>query len=244
MILVAAGKVDHDQLVALAEQHLRATCPRASAPGHAPARFTGGARHGRQPSEQAHLTFAFPAPSDAAPGLLCRAPVRRRGRRRHVVAAVPAGARGSRAGLFGQLDACTPLPTPACSTSTPRRRRGQAAAALAADRGDRRRGRRRRHPARARPGADAGAGGTADVARDAVGPGRLSSPASWPCTAAWSTRPRSSTRLLAVTLDDVRAAGARMIAGPVARATIGCRWPARHERVDRRSSPSPGTTGA
>ena len=47
------------------------------------------------------------------------------------------------------------------------------------------------------------------------------SPASSRSTAGWSSRPRWSRELEAVTLDQVRAAGAAMLAGPRARATIG-----------------------
>ena len=45
--------------------------------------------------------------------------------------------------------------------------------------------------------------------------------ASSPSTAGWSSPPRWSRELEAVTLDDVRAAGAKMLAGPRASATIG-----------------------
>ena len=71
-------------------------------------------------------------------------------------------------------------------------------------------------PARARPGPGPGQGRPADVARKPLGPGRVMSPASSPCTAGWSSRPRWSRELEAVTLDQVRAAGredARRAAG-------------------------------
>ena len=64
--LVAAGKVDHDQLVALAERHLAGILagPKAA---HEVARFVGGSRIVRHPTEQAQLTLAFPGPCDTAP---------------------------------------------------------------------------------------------------------------------------------------------------------------------------------
>jgi predicted Zn-dependent peptidase len=64
--LVAAGKVDHDQLVALAEQHLSALPPGPKV-AHEIATFVGGTRLGRHPTEQAQLTLGFRAPSDTDP---------------------------------------------------------------------------------------------------------------------------------------------------------------------------------
>jgi predicted Zn-dependent peptidase len=58
LMLVAAGKVDHDNLVDLAQQRLgdlpagEALCPQ-------PAAFGGGARALRPRADQAHLTFAY-----------------------------------------------------------------------------------------------------------------------------------------------------------------------------------------
>jgi predicted Zn-dependent peptidase len=66
LALVAAGKVDHDALVALAERHL-ADLPEGTAAAPEPGRFTGGTRVGRGASEQAHLTLAFPAPAQRDP---------------------------------------------------------------------------------------------------------------------------------------------------------------------------------
>ena len=62
LILAAAGKVDHDQLVALAEQRF-ADLPEGTIADPAPAHFTGGISTNRQSSEQAHLTLAYPAPA-------------------------------------------------------------------------------------------------------------------------------------------------------------------------------------
>jgi predicted Zn-dependent peptidase len=65
IILAAAGKVSHDEVVSLAERHLAELA--SGAPSESPAaRFTGGVRVGRVASEQAHLTFGFEAPADRA----------------------------------------------------------------------------------------------------------------------------------------------------------------------------------
>ncbi|MFL6863718.1 MAG: M16 family metallopeptidase [Allosphingosinicella sp.] len=66
LALVAAGKVDHDALVALAERHL-ADLPAGIVAPPEPGRFTGGTRVGRGASEQAHLTLAFSAPAQRDP---------------------------------------------------------------------------------------------------------------------------------------------------------------------------------
>jgi predicted Zn-dependent peptidase len=66
LALVAAGKVDHERLVALAERHF-ADLPVGTIDVPHPARFTGGTRVGRMSSEQAHLTLAFPAPPQRDP---------------------------------------------------------------------------------------------------------------------------------------------------------------------------------
>lgn len=62
LTLVAAGKVEHQALVELADRHFGALPPgRIDAPE--PGRFTGGARVGRMSSDQAHLALGFPAPA-------------------------------------------------------------------------------------------------------------------------------------------------------------------------------------
>jgi predicted Zn-dependent peptidase len=61
--LVAAGRVDHDQLVDLAARHFAALPPGRKAP-HEVAEFVGGTSFGRHPTEQAQLTLGYPAPSD------------------------------------------------------------------------------------------------------------------------------------------------------------------------------------
>jgi predicted Zn-dependent peptidase len=69
LILAAAGKVSHDDLVEVAERHL-GELPAGEAQVGRPALFTGGARVKRLPSEQAQLTLAFEAPAALAPGYL------------------------------------------------------------------------------------------------------------------------------------------------------------------------------
>jgi len=65
IIIAAAGKVSHDEMVELAGRHL-AEIGAGQAGEDGPARFTGGIRIGRAKSEQAHLTFGFEAPADRA----------------------------------------------------------------------------------------------------------------------------------------------------------------------------------
>ena len=175
-----------------------AACPTARSRRAEPARFGGGAAVGRRqggPGPSRRRLCRRPALLD--PDYLCRAAVRRHGRRRRLVAPVPGGARGARPGLFGLGVAAALSRLPACSMSMPRPRgarrprpralieRGVADAAETRD------------PARARPGPDAGQGGPADVARKLLGPGRLCrAPARAPRPAGRAGRDRraSSTR--------------------------------------------------
>jgi predicted Zn-dependent peptidase len=64
--LVAAGKVSHAALVELAERHL-ADLPHGTVAPAEPARFTGGDRVGRTASDQAHLALGFAGPAQLAP---------------------------------------------------------------------------------------------------------------------------------------------------------------------------------
>ena len=66
LYLVAAGKVDHDAFVREAEQRFGAV-PSGNAGTHEPAVFSGEQKLLRGRSDQAHLTFAFPAPSATDP---------------------------------------------------------------------------------------------------------------------------------------------------------------------------------
>lgn len=62
LALVAAGKVDHAELVALAERHFSGL-PTGGIDEGESARFTGGDRVGRASSDQAHLALGFAAPA-------------------------------------------------------------------------------------------------------------------------------------------------------------------------------------
>ncbi|HEX6377282.1 MAG TPA: pitrilysin family protein, partial [Allosphingosinicella sp.] len=66
LLLVGAGKVEHDRLVGLARQHLGGL-PAGKVEAPEPARFTGGTRVGRAAADQAHLALAFPAPAQLDP---------------------------------------------------------------------------------------------------------------------------------------------------------------------------------
>jgi predicted Zn-dependent peptidase len=66
LALVAAGRVDHAALVELAERHF-ASLPDGLAAAPEPGRFTGGTRVRRLATEQAHLALAFPAPAQRDP---------------------------------------------------------------------------------------------------------------------------------------------------------------------------------
>ncbi len=69
LILSAAGKVEHDALVALAERHF-VDLESGVAPSFEAGNFTNGARVGRSPCDQAHLTIAYPAPAVSSPEYL------------------------------------------------------------------------------------------------------------------------------------------------------------------------------
>ena len=64
-VLVAAGAVDHDALVALAERWLGGL-PAGVRPATIDASFGGGAQHDRRKFEQAHLTLGLSAPGHAS----------------------------------------------------------------------------------------------------------------------------------------------------------------------------------
>jgi len=61
-VLTGAGKVDHAELVALAEARLGALAT-AEPPAHEAARYTGGEHRDARKLEQAHVTLAYEAPS-------------------------------------------------------------------------------------------------------------------------------------------------------------------------------------
>ena len=65
LIVAAAGKVVHDDLVRLADEHL-AHLPEGQAEHGTGAHFTGGVRIRRGASEQAQITFGFEGPAERA----------------------------------------------------------------------------------------------------------------------------------------------------------------------------------
>jgi len=218
LVLVAAGKVAHGELVDLAERSF-SDLPEGEAPEAEPARFTGGVRLGRTKAEQAHLALAFP-------GFAQRDPDYFAGR---FFSDIVGGGASSR--LFQQLREDRGLAYSIYSALHPysdtgifyiyaaaARRESAAAAQLieeviaeAAETAT------PREVERARTQAKAGLlmslespwGQANYVARQLQVHGRLVEPA------------EIVARLETVTLDEVRAAGAKMLAGPRARATIG-----------------------
>ncbi|WP_414707639.1 M16 family metallopeptidase [Rhodovulum sp.] len=68
MILSAAGAVDHDEIVRLAEGLFGHLAPGTQA-AHEPARFTGGERREVKTLEQAHMALAFECPSYRDPAI-------------------------------------------------------------------------------------------------------------------------------------------------------------------------------
>ncbi|WP_309661751.1 pitrilysin family protein [Sphingomonas sp.] len=218
VILVGAGKVEHEALVALAETQFAAVEPGQPAKPE-PAHFTGGSRIGRTPSEQAHLTIGLAAPSNRAPDYLAA----------RLFTDLVGGGMSSR--LFQELREERGLAYSIYSVlhpfadtglfyayaATAKRQSADAAQliediirAAAADASQRELD-RARIQARAAllMSLETPWGQAAYVARQLSIHGRLVEPA------------EVLEKLAAVTLDDVRAAGAAMVAGPRARATIG-----------------------
>jgi predicted Zn-dependent peptidase len=66
LVLVGAGKLDHDALVDLAEEAF-GDMPDSAAPVAQPARFVGGQRFERRKGAQAHIAIAMPAPAWGTP---------------------------------------------------------------------------------------------------------------------------------------------------------------------------------
>ncbi|HEX8400569.1 MAG TPA: pitrilysin family protein [Allosphingosinicella sp.] len=216
--LVAAGKVVHEELVALAERHF-ADLPTGTIDEPAPARFTGGARVGRTSAEQAHLALAWPAPAQLAPDYFAA----------RFFSDIVGGGMSSR--LFQQVREERGLAYSVYSQLQPysdaglfyiyaatARRESAAAAQLIEDvLADAAQTITPRELERVRTQARAGLlmsiespwGQAHYLARQLALFGRLVEPA------------ELLAELGAVTLDQVRAAGAAMLAGPRARATIG-----------------------
>jgi predicted Zn-dependent peptidase len=216
--LVAAGKVNHAALVALAEEHLGALPEGKVAPAE-PARFTGGDRVGRTGSDQAHLALGFAGPAQRDENYFAA---------RLFADAVGGGMssrlfqqlredRGLAYSIFASLYPYSDIGLFSIYAATARDQSAAAAqliedviAACAKDV-------TQREVDRVRTQAKAGLlmsmespwGQAHYVARQLAVYGRLVDPA------------EVVADLEAITVDAVRAAGDRMLAGPRARATIG-----------------------
>ncbi len=218
MMLVAAGKVDHDLLVALAEERL-GDLPDGEAPAPEGAHFTGGTRVGRVRADQAHIAIGL-----AAPGLFEADYHAAR-----LFADVLGGGAASR--LFHQVREERGLAYTVWASAQPwrdagllsiyaatARKDGVATAALLEEvAGACAQDVTARELERAKCQARASLlmylespwGQANYLARQLSTYGRLVEPA------------EAIARVQAVSLDEVRAAGAKMLAGPRARATIG-----------------------
>jgi predicted Zn-dependent peptidase len=218
LALVAAGKVDHDRLVALAEQHFGGL-PEGEIMAHGPARFTGGNRVGRASSDQAHLALAFPGPPQLGADYYAA---------RLFADAVGGGMssrlfqqlreeRGLAYSVYASLSPYRDVGVFAVYAATARRQSAAAAQLIEEVLAEAVTSIDQREVDRVRTQAKAGllmsmesSWGQANyVARQLALYNRLVDPS------------EIIADLAAVTIDDVRAAGARMLAGPRARATIG-----------------------
>jgi predicted Zn-dependent peptidase len=218
LTLVAAGKVDHEQLVTLAER-LLADLPTGAILSPEPAAFTGGTRVGRGGSDQAHLALAFPAPAELDRDYFAA---------RLFADLVGGGAssrlfqqlreeRGLAYSVYASLQPYSDVGLFSIYAATARRQSAAAAQLIEEVIGDAARTATPREVERVRTQAKAGLlmsiespwGQAHYVARQLAMHGRLVEPS------------EVIAELQEVTVDDVRAAGAKMLAGPRARATIG-----------------------
>jgi predicted Zn-dependent peptidase len=218
LILVAAGKVDHEALVALAETRFAGLPEGAIAPAE-PAHFAGTLRAGRARADQAHLASAYAAPGlhdddyyaarlfsdiagSGASSRLFQAVREERGLAYSIWSSLAPYRDG---GLFHHYAA------------TARREAAAAAALIEEVLADTAETATEREHQRALAQAKAGLlmslesswGQASYVARQLSVHGRLVEPS------------EVVARLEAVTLEQIRAAGANILAGPRASATIG-----------------------
>jgi predicted Zn-dependent peptidase len=218
LTLVAAGKVGHDELVRLAEARF-AGLPEGAIQPAEPARFGGGVRASRPKAEQAHLAAAYSAPGIHAPDFYAA---------RLFSDIVGAGAssrlfqavreeRGLAYSVWSTLQPYQETGLFYFYAATARREAAAASALIAEVVADAAETATQRELDRAKAQAKAGLlmslesswGQAAYVARQLAIRGRLVEPA------------EVVAELDAVTLDQVRAAGGAMLAGPKASATIG-----------------------
>ena len=217
-VLTAAGALEHEALVALAERCL-GELPAGTRPDAVVASFDGSTRHDRRKFEQAHLTLGLAAPAHRAPD--------------HDAAMLFATAAGGGASsrLFQELREDRGLAYSIYASTTPYADAGLFSVYMATAKKD---------AARAMALAENVLAGTAaelsqaelERARAQVRAGLLMSleaPGGWSEYLARSlivhgrVVPPSEVvaRLDAVTVEAVRAAGAAMLAGPRARADVG-----------------------
>jgi predicted Zn-dependent peptidase len=216
--LVAAGKVDHEALLDLAARHF-GDLPLGELDAPEPARFTGGAKVGRTKADQAHLALAFAAPAQRDPdyyaarffsdivggGMSSRLFQQVREERGLAYSIYSQLAPYADAGLF-YVYAATSRRESAAAAQLIEETLAAAPASLTV-----------REVERVRTQARAGLlmsiespwGQASYLARQLSVYGRLVEPA------------EVIAGLQKVTLDEVAAAGAKMLAGPRARATIG-----------------------
>ncbi|HYJ51638.1 MAG TPA: pitrilysin family protein [Allosphingosinicella sp.] len=218
LYLVAAGKVDHETLVALAETHF-ADLSTGTLAAAEPAHFAGTVRARRPRADQAHLTGAYAAPTIGAPDYHATrlfADVVGSGASSRLFQAVRED-RGLAYSVWAQLQPYRDSALFYFYAATAPREAAAAAALIGEVIADAASTATERELDRAKAQAKAGllmsletAWGQANyVARQLSLFGRLD-------------EPDAMVRLIeAVTLDEVRAAGTKLIAGPSARATIG-----------------------
>jgi predicted Zn-dependent peptidase len=218
LYLVAAGKVDHDAVVALAGQRFGGL-PTGSLDAPEPAAFTGGNRVGRAAADQAHFAMGFAAPAQRDPDYFAArffSDIVGGGMSSRLFQQVREE-RGLAYSVYSQLQPYVDAGLFYIYAATARRESAAAAqlieeiaAGVAATLTE-------REVERVRTQARAGLlmsiespwGQTHYLARQLSVYGRLVEPS------------EVIAEVQAVTLDQVRAAGEKMLAGPRARATIG-----------------------
>ena len=220
LVLVGAGKLEHQRLVDLAEAAFGGM-PAGVAPAIVPASFIGGSRFGRRKSAQAHIAIAMAAPRWGAPDAYAS----------QLFADAVGGGSSSR--LFQQLREEQGLAYSVAAGAQNYADTGTFWTYVASDRGDAglvhreierviaeaAAGLEQRDLERARNLAKASMmmslescwGQASYLATRLLRDGQLAEPAA------------IIARLDAVTLDEVRSVGAQMIAGPRAIASVGAR---------------------
>ena len=220
LVLVACGKVDHEGLVALAERKFGDLAVGA-AEAAAPAGFTGGSRTIRGRSDQAHLTFAYPAPAASDPQVFAA----------RLFADAIGGGASSR--LFQELREERGLAYATSASISSYEDTGLLSVHAATSAAE--------APAAERLIGEIIASAAADISQRELDRARNQAKAglligletNWGQMHALARQLAVYNRLVpveevlakleAVTVEDVRAAAARIVAGPVARASIGLR---------------------